>query len=114
MRENGELNGGGDGPDEGAQAQARLRLVEGSQALQQGVDARVVDHGQHRFGQRGPGVGAQMRLAAVGAAPLHSAEGRVAATLTGVQNFDYMFVVGLVVGNEYGFHLVSFCLRSLR
>lgn len=110
----GESDGGFDGPDEGTEAETGFGLVEGPEVVEERVDAGVVDHGEHGLGQRGPGVGAQMGFAAMRAAPLHGAEGCVAAALTGVQDFDYMFVVGLVVGDEYGFHFCNFCFKSLR
>lgn len=92
------------GPDESAEAEAGLSAVNGLKAFKEGFDAGVIDHRQHRFGERRPSMRAQVRLTGVRPAALHGSEGRVAPTGAGVQDFQNLFMMSLIIGYEYRLH----------
>lgn len=93
-----------DGPDEGAEAELGTVGVEGAEAVEDGVDAAVVDHGEDGAGDRGPGVGAVVGLAVDAAATGDALPGGEAPAVAALEDVDDFIVVCLVVGYKDGFH----------
>lgn len=97
-------DGAGHFPDEGPEAQSGFGLVKLVELCEDTVHLGVVYHREHRRCQRGPRVGAVVRVAGFGAAPLHFAEGREAPAGVGVENGYDALMVRQVVCDENCLH----------
>ena len=94
-----------DGPDEGPEAEEGLVFVELAESAEEGFHLMVFHDGEDGLGEAGPGVGAVVGLTGLASASLHVAEGREATTVETCEGVDDFFMMGLVVGYEYRFHV---------
>ena len=94
-----------DVPDEGADADFLVALVEFADGLEELVDAVVGDDGEDGVVEFGPGVSAAMGVAVLVAAALDVLPEGEAADAEGVEHVFGTFVVGLVVDYKDTFHI---------
>lgn len=99
-------------PDEGSDADLLITLVEFADGEEEFIDLVVGDDGHDGVVEFGPGVGTPVRIADLMTTALHIFPKGETTDAKGVEHVLHTLVVGLVIYNQYTFHIFFFYLNQ--
>ena len=88
-------------PHESTESETLGLLIHTVQFGQQGINLLITHYGKNCRTHRGPGMASIMGLASLAATSLNLREHRETAAVEVVERKEYLFLIGLVVGDKY-------------